>query len=172
MNRPATIFRIVIPFLAALSLSCRRRSLADGSHEPPVLASFPQHGQFVDRPDLDAPQARQRHPRGQPDRLVEVPGLEDGESAQVFPSRGARTVGDRDLAAADSAGRDRVFGVEGVRGDDVAAPAEFIVVSEARLDEGRMLVPCQGVERPLVAVDQAQVSHRVLHVPLEGSPTP
>src|SRR5262249_55203862 len=53
-----------------------------------------------------------------------------------------------------------VYGLEGLRGDEVPAPAELLVVREGLADELLVLAPGQGIQRLLLAVDQAQVLHR------------
>jgi hypothetical protein len=60
-------------------------------------------GELPDRSDLDTPQTRRRDSRGHLDGLVQIPGLDEREPAQLLLRFGERPVGRGDLAAAGPA---------------------------------------------------------------------
>src|SRR5262249_54001046 len=67
------------------SANGRTDFLIEGGGQSPIW--------FQERPNLDASQARGGEHCGQPDRLVQIAGVEEGEPAQLLLRLGERTVG-------------------------------------------------------------------------------
>src|SRR5437763_15151396 len=88
--------------------------------------------QLQDRPHLDAADARRRGLRDQGDRLVEVPGLDEGEPAQELLRPGEGTVRHEQLAVAVSHRRSRANTWKAGRKYVVSTPRDL-------LDPGRRL---------------------------------
>src|SRR5205823_10748546 len=73
---------------------------------PGRMLSRRQVRDLDDRPDFDCAPARPRNPRGDGDRLVEIPGIDQEVAAQLFARLRERAVGHQPLALADpDAGR-------------------------------------------------------------------
>src|SRR6266571_2328004 len=117
---------------------------------------------FHDRPHLDAPQARGRDLRGYLDGVVQIPGLDQIEPAQLLLRLGEGPVRGERLAVLDPDGRSRLNGLEGIRGNVVPALPENLVIVQRLVNAGVHLVLRQGVPVVLVYVDQAQVLHGFL----------
>src|SRR5439155_19862538 len=83
---------------------------------------------FHDRPHLDAPQARGRDLRGYLDGVVQIPGLDQIEPAQLLLRLGEGPVRGERLAVLDPDGGSRLSGLEGIRGNVVPALPENLVI--------------------------------------------
>src|SRR6267378_1298258 len=121
------------------------RLLLHGAHR---LADRP------DRPHFDRADLRRRNPGSDLDRLVQVARLDHVEAGKALLRLGEGAVGHRDLAVAHAhrgRGGDRL---QRLRGDAVAASADFVVKGDA--------VPVvHGLQRVLFPVDQTQIFHGV-----------
>src|SRR6266545_185480 len=75
---------------------------------PRLLSELPH------RPHLDAPKAGRRDLRGHLNGLVQVPRLDQNESAELLLGLGEGPIGNRQLAIPNSHGRRCANGLEGV----------------------------------------------------------
>src|SRR3954453_513300 len=115
-----------------------------------------QPRQLDHRTDLDRAPAGHGDPRGDVDRLVEIPGLDHEKTAQLLAGLRERAVGDQPLAAPDlDAGRQRRR-EERRGGEELSGGVEL--VRELR-GVPVALVPLARGEGVLVAVDEGHVAH-------------
>src|SRR5579863_7762435 len=115
-----------------------------------------QSRKIEDGPDFDGALPGSGNPRGDPDRLVEILGLDEEESAQLLAGLGKRAIGHPALALADADARRGRHGMK--RRSPLAAPRGTELVAEpGRFGEAAL--PLALGPAPLVAVDQQHVFH-------------
>src|SRR5262245_37872426 len=120
--------------------------------------------QVHDRSHLDAPEARQRNPRSELDRFVQIPRFDEDESAELLLRLGKGTVGGEQLAVSHPQGGCRLDALERVCDDEVTTLLEFLVIREGLGREALGFALGERIQRLLLAADDAQVSHDVLLV--------
>src|SRR5581483_5193171 len=125
-----------------------------------------------DRPYLDAPETGGGDPRGDLDGVVQVPGLDQVEPAQLLLGLGEGAVGGGQLAVSDPDGggaRDRL---ERLAPEIVTAPADRVGEGEVLAHQRVPLVGGHGAPPLFLVVDQADVLHGSLRDGMERLGTP
>src|SRR5438309_2051658 len=117
--------------------------------------------ELLDRPHLDAPEARGREPGRYRASLVDVLGLDEEEPAQLLLRLRERAVGGGQLAPPDPHRRRRLDRREGLGHDELAAPPESLIVRQALVGAGLRLALGHRLHLLLDQVDQAHVLHRL-----------
>src|SRR6266550_4814816 len=121
--------------------------------------SAPHHLDVAHRTNLYAAGAGPGELRGDPDRLIHVPGFDEIKAAEDFLGFTERAVGDLGLAVAD-AHRFRCFHtLEHLRLREMSVPAQLVGVREAVAHHSIGLRPGQRVVKCRVVVDHEDEFH-------------
>src|SRR5688572_4242173 len=141
--------------MAAMGLNGRASMASSGCSIASIaskLSTFVHFPDRADRPDLDAPHARGRYLCGDLYGFVQVGRVDQVEAGELLLGLGEGPVGDGHLPVPHAYGRGGLDGLEGLRGDAVAAGADGGVVRQA--------VPVvHRLQLLFFAVNQAEIFH-------------
>src|SRR5215831_15188467 len=90
--------------------------------------------EFPDRSHLDAAVTGHRNLRGHLDGLIQIPGLDQNEPAQLFFGLGEGTVSGGQLAVPHPDGGGRLDRLQGMGSEEVASSPKIVIISQAFVD--------------------------------------
>src|SRR5215831_15916177 len=113
-----------------------------------------------DRPHLDAAAAGHRNLRRDLHGLVQIPGLDQDEPAELFLGLGERAIGGEQLAVPDPDRGRRLHRLERMGSDEMTGSPEGVIVGQALLGASVRLLFGHLAHLFLNKIDQADVLHK------------